>query len=128
MDETNATVTLENSTIVKGDLLLGADRVHSVTKRKVTASGKDVKPYGSGKSAFRFMISRKTAQADPVTSKFVQKPGELIIWYGADRRVVLPPTTNNTLLNFTRIHPDFESEAGEGNWNTGGHQVLKSLE
>jgi len=47
---------------VKGDLLMGADRVHSVTRKKVSASGKDVKPYGSGKSAFRL------------------KPGELIIW------------------------------------------------
>jgi len=122
VDVTDATVTLADGTIVNGDLVLGADGVHSITRRKVSVSGKDIKPYGSGKSAFRFMISRNTAQSDPMTNKLVQKSGELIIWYGTDRRVVLYPTTNNQLLNFVCIHPDSESEAGEDNWNTGGNQ------
>jgi 2-polyprenyl-6-methoxyphenol hydroxylase-like FAD-dependent oxidoreductase len=115
----SATVFLEDGRRIQGDLVIGSDGVHSVTRKKV--AGGDVKPHGSGKSAFRFLISRKAAQDDPVTSKFVQKPGELIIWYGADRRVVVYPTTNNELLNFVCIHPESESEAGDDAWNTRGN-------
>lgn len=128
VDTENATVTLENGKTITGDFVLGADGVHSVTRKKV--AGKDVKPHSSGKSAFRFLISRKAAQDDPLTAKFVQKPGELIIWYGADRRVVVYPTTNNQLLNFVCIHPESESEAGTDTWNKEANldQMLKIYE
>jgi 2-polyprenyl-6-methoxyphenol hydroxylase-like FAD-dependent oxidoreductase len=120
VDVAAATVILESGQTVQGDLVIGADGVHSATRKRV--SGKDVKPHGSGKSAFRFLFSRKSAQDDPITSKFVQKPGELIIWYAADKRVVAYPTTNNQLLNFVCIHPESESEDGGDSWNTAGHQ------
>lgn len=115
VDAETATVTLENGQTVQGDFVIGADGVHSVTRKEV--AGRDIKPHSSGKSAFRFLISRKAAQEDPVTAKFVQAPGELIIWYGADRRVVVYPTTNNQLLNFVCIHPEAEFEAGSDGWN-----------
>jgi len=119
VDVKSGTVFLEDGRKVQGDIVIGSDGVHSVTRKKVVQT--DIKPHGSGKSAFRFLISRKAAQDDPVTSKFVQKPGELIIWYGPDRRVVVYPTTNNELLNFVCIHPESESEAGDDAWNTRGN-------
>lgn len=119
VDATKATIFLENGKQIQGDLVIGSDGVHSVTRKKI--AGPNVKPHGSGKSAFRFLISRKVAQEDPITSKFVQKSGELIIWFGSDRRVVVYPTTNNELLNFVCIHPESESEAGEDAWNTRGN-------
>jgi 2-polyprenyl-6-methoxyphenol hydroxylase-like FAD-dependent oxidoreductase len=128
VDAETATVTLENGQIVQGDCVIGADGVHSVTRKGV--AGRDIKPHSSGKSAFRFLISRKVAQDDPVTAKVVQAPGELIIWYGADRRVVVYPTTNNQLLNFVCIHPEAESEAGSDGWNKRASldQMLKIYE
>lgn len=128
VDAETATVTLENGQIVQGDFVIGADGVHSVTRKGV--AGRDIKPHSSGKSAFRFLISRKVAQDDPVTAKVVQAPGELIIWYGADRRVVVYPTTNNQLLNFVCIHPEAESEAGSDGWNKRASldQMLKIYE
>jgi 2-polyprenyl-6-methoxyphenol hydroxylase-like FAD-dependent oxidoreductase len=128
VDPQTATVVLENGGTFEGDFILGADGVHSVTRKAV--AGRDIKPYGSGKSAFRFLISRQAAQEDPVTAKFVQFPGELNIWYGADRRVVVYPTTNNQLLNFVCIHPEVESEAGTDTWNKGANleQMLKIYE
>ena len=118
VDPVNATVTTEDGKKYHGDLVLGADGVHSVTRSKVP--GGDVKPFGSGKSAFRFLMKREVAQEDPKTSSFVQRTGELSIWYGADRRIVMYPTSNNELLNFVNIHPESESEAS-GDWNTQGH-------
>lgn len=128
VDVSKATITLEDGTTVQGDLILGADGVKSITRTKV--AGREVTPFGSGKSAFRFLIRRKAAQDDPITSKFVQKSGELIIWFGADRRVVMYPTTNNELLNFVCIHPESETDAGNDTWNGAGNydKMLKVYE
>lgn len=117
VDCRNAIVYLENGDKIEGDLVIGADGVHSKTRSKVP--GGDVKPFSSGKNAFHFLISRKSAQDDPKTAKFVESPGKLTIWYGADRRVVVYPCQHNELLNFVCIHPQQESEAGD-DWNQGG--------
>ena len=126
VNASNATVTLLDGRTFQGDLVLGSDGVRSVTRKAIS----DIKPHGSGKSAFRFLISRKAAQDDPVTAKFVQKAGELIIWYASDRRIVVYPTTDNTLLNFVCIHPDTESDAGSDTWNGSGsrEKLLKVYE
>jgi len=118
VNEGNASITLQNGTIVQGDIVIGSDGVHSITRSKI---GPEVKPFGSGKSAFRFLISRQVALDDPVTSKFVQKSGELIIWYDRDRRVVMYPTSDNQILNFVCIHPEALSETGNDTWNSQGN-------
>lgn len=112
VDPHTASVTLKNGEVVKCDVVLGADGVHSVCRQKVP--GGNIRPFNSGKSAFRFLIDRKAALEDPNTNKFAANPGELVIWYGTDRRVVMYPTSDNRLLNFVCIHPEEESEAGEG--------------
>ena len=63
------------------------------------------------------MIERQVVAEDPETKHFVENPCELIIWYGADRRIVMYPTSNNRLLNFVCIHPESESEGGD-DWTT----------
>ena len=113
-----AKISFRDGTSVSGDLILGADGVHSVMRKEVIT--RQTKPYGSGKSAFRFLISKKLVLEDPAISKLFDRVGELIIWYHIDRRIVVYPTTNNELLNFVCIHPEEESEAGES-WNTSGH-------
>lgn len=118
-----ATVTLTDGTVVRGDVVLGADGVHSISRRHV-AGGENVKPFSSGKSAFRFLIDRKAAEEDPATEKFVRHSGDLMIWYGTDRRVVMYPTSNNTLLNFVCIHPEEESEAGDDWSNASNKEAL----
>lgn len=99
----------------QGDIVIGADGVHSITRKKMPGAEK-IGPFGSGKSAFRFLINRSAAAEDPVTAKFVQRAGELAIWYGSDRRIVMYPTSNNQELNFVCIHPQEESGAS-GDWN-----------
>jgi 2-polyprenyl-6-methoxyphenol hydroxylase-like FAD-dependent oxidoreductase len=115
IDPHAASLTLRNGKVIKGDVVLGADGVHSICRQKVT--GGNVKPFGSGKSAFRFLIKREAAADDPATKHFVANTGELIIWYGTDRRIVMYPTSDNRLLNFVCIHPEVESEAGD-DWTT----------
>ncbi|KAF2684638.1 FAD binding domain-containing protein [Lentithecium fluviatile CBS 122367] len=119
VDPASATVTLDNGAQFEGDLVIGADGVHSVTRKFIP--GSDFKPFSSGKSAFRFLVSRKLAEEDPETQHFVQDDGELIIWYANDRRVVMYPTSNNTILNFVCIHPEAETAEQSGqDWDQTG--------
>ena len=110
VDTETATATLENGEVIKADLILGADGIYSKTRAFV--SGHPSKLHGSGKAAFRFLIPRKAALADPETAKLCSQDGELAIWYGSDRRVVMYPCDGNELLNFVCIHPEGESQGG----------------
>ncbi|KAK4235271.1 FAD-dependent monooxygenase [Achaetomium macrosporum] len=87
VDPTAGAAVLENGQVVQGDVMAGADGVHSVFRAKVP--GGNIKTNPSGKSAFRFLVSRQAALDDPVTARFAQKSGGLIIWYGGDRRVII---------------------------------------
>lgn len=116
-----ATLTLKDGTVIRGDVLIGADGVHSISRAHVP--GGNVKVHGSGKSAFRFLIDRQTALDDPATKRFAERTGELVIWYAPDRRVVMYPTSDNQLLNFVCIHPENESEGGD-DWNTDANKSM----
>jgi hypothetical protein len=48
-----------------------------------------------------------------VTAQFAQIQGQLVIWYGSDRRVIMYPCDKNRQLNFVCIHPREESEPGK---------------
>ncbi|VZH94270.1 unnamed protein product [Fusarium fujikuroi] len=116
VDTETATVFLEDGSQVQGDLVVGADGVHSRSRSKVV--GKDWKAYSSGKSAFRFLVPRKDVLDDPETAHFAQHNGQLIICYAADRRIVMYPCDDNKMFNFVCIHPREESDPGsKEDWN-----------
>jgi 2-polyprenyl-6-methoxyphenol hydroxylase-like FAD-dependent oxidoreductase/acetoacetate decarboxylase len=114
VDCDNGVVVTKDGTEFHGDLIIGADGVHSICRAKIP--GWDKASFDSGKSAFRFMIPSKTVKDDPETSIYVQGPGELYVWYSSDRRVVMYPTNNDEELNFVCIHPSKETNA-TGDWN-----------
>jgi hypothetical protein len=74
---------------------------------------KDAKLFSSGKAAFRFLIPRRMAEADPITAPLVKHKNTLSLWFGDDRRIVMYPCNDNQLLNFVCIHPEYESHATE---------------
>ncbi|KAK7514485.1 uncharacterized protein IWZ02DRAFT_430968 [Phyllosticta citriasiana] len=123
VDTHTATVTLESGQTFQGHVVVGADGVHSRTRKKVP--GGDVKVFGSGKSAYRFLVNRKAALEDPRTKKYADQLGQLAMCYDRDRRVVIYPCANNEQLNFVCIHPTEESgakkEAG-AEYNQVGHK------
>jgi len=106
VDPHAATVTLENGDIIKGDVLIGADGVHSITRTKIS---KDTKPFSSGKNAFRFLMTRQQALDDPETANIAQDIGAVDFWDSEERRVVIYPCDNNKLLNFVCIHPETDT-------------------
>lgn len=110
VDSRRATVILADGTEVHGDLVIGADGVHSVTRRHV--KGSDKAAFSSGKNAFRFMISRKTVLDDPETAELVQDQGSVDMWHSSDGKVVIYPCVNNEMLNFVCIHADNLTNVG----------------
>jgi 2-polyprenyl-6-methoxyphenol hydroxylase-like FAD-dependent oxidoreductase len=122
-------VTLANGEVIEADLVVGADGVHSQTRGKLPGA-KDFKPFGSGKSAFRFVMQRSKALSDEDTKPLVEKPGHLQMFFAKDRRIVIYPTYNNELLNFVCIHPTAESKNNPealGEWQQQG-QMSNMLE
>ncbi|KAF2500883.1 FAD binding domain-containing protein [Lophium mytilinum] len=116
---TTASITLEDGSQFHGDVVLGADGVHSIARKQVPEG--NVEPFSCGKSAYRFLVPKEAAQADPATQQFVETPGELSIWYAEDRRIIMYPTSKNSVLNFVCVHPESESaaESGDG-WDQTG--------
>ncbi|KAI5200243.1 FAD/NAD(P)-binding domain-containing protein [Aureobasidium subglaciale] len=68
-------------------------------------------------NAFRFLAKKKDALDDPITRKFAEKDGELVMFLEPDSKVV---TLARTLLNFVCIHPSEKTSAPTDDWNTGG--------
>ncbi|OQE07275.1 hypothetical protein PENVUL_c014G01135 [Penicillium vulpinum] len=110
IDPKTATVILENGTEIRGDVVIGADGVHSVARRHV--AGSDKKAFSSGKNAFRFMVSRKAVLDDPESAHLVRDLGSVDMWHSSDSKVVIYPCVNNEMLNFVCIHPDNLSNIG----------------
>lgn len=125
VDPSNATVTLATGETIQGDAIIGADGVWSQTRKMV--KGGHVQPFSSGKSAFRFLIPRKDVLADPLTKKFAEKNGELIMAIGDDRKIVVYPCHDNTLLNFVCIHPESETAAPDDCKRSCGIESLTHL-
>jgi hypothetical protein len=91
--------------------------LQSVT-RKIVA-GPDIKPFGSGKSAFRFLIPVDQVRGNPVTEKLASRDGYMTMWMGDDRRLVMYPCNDNTMMNFVGIHPsELSASKGEGRFQT----------
>ncbi|KAL4880396.1 hypothetical protein BJY04DRAFT_228671 [Aspergillus karnatakaensis] len=118
-------LTLDNGQTITGDLVIGADGVHSVLRQFVAQE--DIAPTPSGGSAFRFLIPISKVQENPETRQLLARPGELQLWDGTYRRLVIYPCRNNTELNFVCLHPDKESEGSTEGWNNAASldQVLK---
>ncbi|KAI1340405.1 hypothetical protein F5Y15DRAFT_57099 [Xylariaceae sp. FL0016] len=129
VDTEAAKLSLEDGTTVSADVVVGADGVYSKTRKAV--HGQTSRLFSSGKAAFRFLIPKKTAMADPVTAPLIESDNTLFMWFGSDRRVVVYPCNHNELLNFVCIHPDNLSHATYSDaWNKQGSldQVLKVYE
>lgn len=65
----------------------------------------NVKPFDSGKVAFSFLVPRKAAIDDPVTSSLADRAHIVCAWGGDERRAVLSPYDEGT-LSLLIVQPD----------------------
>lgn len=103
VDEAATTVTLGDGTTVKADVILGADGVHSRTRKVVFGESYQEQP--SALSCFRFLIRTQNLLDDPETRIFVEKPGSMMDLVGPDRRIILYPCSQGEYLNVLPIVP-----------------------
>ncbi|OHF00082.1 FAD binding domain-containing protein [Colletotrichum orchidophilum] len=109
VDEDANTITLADGTTVKADVIIGADGVHSRTRKVVF--GESYQEHPSALSCFRFLIPTKSLREDPETRVFVEKPGSMMDLVGPDRRIILYPCSQGEYLNVLPIVPRQLAEA-----------------
>lgn len=92
------------------------------TCRKFLPDGEKYSPHDGGNSAYRFLVPKEEVMEDPQCREFVEANGLLCMIMADDRRVVVYPCVNNTILNFVLIHPSNESHNPDGGWNQDGNK------
>ncbi|CAG8400210.1 unnamed protein product [Penicillium salamii] len=124
-------VVLEDGSKYVGDLVVGADGVHS---RCVDAiAGERRETVKTGQSCFRFLVPIEKMQENPLTSSMLERIGlnGIHVFTTEDRRLVVYPSRGGLLLNCAGIYPPTSAEeSGENNlWhNTGSvSQLVKTF-
>lgn len=105
IDPSQASVSLDDGSTFKGDLIVGADGAHSVCRSRIDPS---VHAVPSGKSCYRFLVQRADLLADEQTAPLVDAPGWMKEFSDGARRLVLYPCRKNTTMNVAAFVPDSE--------------------
>lgn len=124
-DPHTGTIVLQDGTQIHGNLIVGADGVHSVTRAAVTE--KEFLSFKSEHSAMRFLITKESALADAVTRDWTAPNGSMDMWYGPDLKIVLYPCVKNTIFNFVCIHPAALSDASDDYNYSGSKKKLLEI-
>ncbi|KAL4878936.1 FAD/NAD(P)-binding domain-containing protein [Aspergillus karnatakaensis] len=123
VDAEAGVVKLENGKTFQGDLIIGADGIHSRTVRSVT--GEEPHKESTGQNCFRFLIPIEKMSQDPLTASLVEKMGldGMHAFASQDRRLVVYPCREGRLLNVAGIHPSAATgtDVKESSWLSGGN-------
>lgn len=123
VDEAAGTVTLEDGREFHGDVILGADGVHSIT-RQVVCPGAEPTKLATG--CFRWLVPTSRLAAAGETAEVVKQPGAMIEWGGDDRRLLGYPCANNTVFNLGAFLPASEmTTTSSGSADGGGPSSSK---
>ncbi|KAJ5650730.1 Monooxygenase FAD-binding [Penicillium longicatenatum] len=111
-----ASVTLANGTVVRGDVVIGADGIKS-TIRSHLLNDTAIKAIPTGDAAYRIMLPRSVMEADPELKELIDEP-QATRWLGPSRHIIAYPVRNHELYNVVLLHPDRQEV--EESWTTKG--------
>lgn len=119
IDPRLATITTTDGRTYQGDLVIGADGVHSRARKHIP--GGSLEPFDSGKSAFRCLIPMEII-AETKMHELLKYNQYLFIWIGKDRRIVMYPCASNTQMNVGVIFPSqlLPGADGADQWQRSG--------
>lgn len=103
VDCETASLTLSDGTIVTGDLVVGADGVHSKTRRSVV--GRDVPLISSGQACYRWLVPNSLLTEDPATKVIVDQPRLFVQVAGPDKHLVFYPLGSAAVTNSVLFVP-----------------------
>jgi salicylate hydroxylase len=116
IDTVAGTVSLEDGREFRGDIIIGADGVHSLCRRKITTN---IKPFHHGKSCYRWIVPRETLLADPAIAFLIEAEGWFEEFSEGNRRLVMYPCRHNVAMNVAAFVPDSDVRVtGEGQYGT----------
>ncbi|KAJ5634575.1 Monooxygenase FAD-binding [Penicillium herquei] len=111
-----ASVTLANGTVVRGDIVIGADGIKSAIRGQLLDDS-SIKAIPTGDAAYRIILPRSVMEKDPELKALIDEP-EAIRWVGPGRHIIAYPVRNHELYNVVLLHPD--SQEVEESWTTKG--------
>ncbi|KAI1326829.1 FAD/NAD(P)-binding domain-containing protein [Xylariaceae sp. FL0255] len=96
-------VFFEDGSRVRGDLIVGADGLHSRTVEAVSHEGRE--KITTGRDVFRFMVPMEKVNANPVTKKLFEKVGlqSTLRFHAPGKRVIIYPCRSSNLLNIVAV-------------------------
>ncbi|KAJ6437293.1 FAD binding domain-containing protein [Purpureocillium lavendulum] len=119
-DSSKPSIVLQGGQEIVGDVVIGADGVHSQASEAIVGRGNDpVQPIHYN-SCYRFLIPASVLEEDAETRFWNEGAdgwGRLFIDYSTRRRLVTYPCRNNTIYNFVGIFYDENMKTDDGeNW------------
>ncbi|OGE48846.1 hypothetical protein PENARI_c025G03859 [Penicillium arizonense] len=111
-----ASVTLANGTVVRGDIVVGADGIKSTIRSRLLEDS-SLKAIPTGDAAYRIMLPREIMEKDPELKELIDQP-EATRWLGPSRHIIAYPVRSHQLYNVVLLHPDVQGS--EESWTTKG--------
>ncbi|KAI0118794.1 hypothetical protein GGR51DRAFT_545336 [Nemania sp. FL0031] len=95
---------------VQGDLVIGADGLHSRSVQAVISNGRD--KINTGQKVFRFLVPVEKARANPLVKEFVDMVGlnQTSVIGSTRERIIIYPCRSGTLFNCAFLYHATESE------------------
>ncbi|BGO99599.1 hypothetical protein RTG_01864 [Rhodotorula toruloides ATCC 204091] len=123
-------VELQDGEVIKADVIVAADGIHSVARTAVL--GNQLVAKRSGHSAYRALIPADIVTSNPRIAHIVAGDAQgtgLTTYMGPDRRLVAYPCRRSQYLNIVAIVPDSEAEGSTEQWQVPGRpeQLLESF-
>ncbi|KAJ5661897.1 Monooxygenase FAD-binding, partial [Penicillium maclennaniae] len=109
-------VTLANGTVLRGDVVIGADGIKS-TVRSQLLEDSSIKAVATGDAAYRILLPRSIMEKDPELKELIDEP-QATRWLGPERHIIAYPVRNHDLYNVVLLHPDRQEV--EESWTTKG--------
>ena len=98
VDPEKGTIELEEGSVIQGDVVIGADGVHSRARNAITKTT----PYRSSHNCFRIMFSRKDLECDPSIHLPTDETMDMI--YSPQTKTIIYTTLDNTKYNCVVTH------------------------
>lgn len=121
IDAAGGVVELEDGRRFTGDLVIGADGLHSMCRPYIEPHAKPT-PYGKG--CYRFLLPTSTLLAEPEMEQQFGHDGYFGELTGVDRRMIYYPCDDNKTFNFAVFIPSEESNAEGSDYNQQGNKAL----